>query len=152
VEQSVFDEVSDALRGMVPPALGPFRQRVHRYGIKIWFGSETPPREHYEAQVIGADHVEDANVLAVEVGFHSEYPRTAENDAVLAHLLACEARWRAVVGDEAIAGPFLGRPDDWRRVSETWPDPDLGDVELAVELAARLVDYVTALEPVRKER
>jgi hypothetical protein len=152
VEQSLFDEVSDALRGMVPSDLGPFRQRVHRNGIKIWFGSETPRREHYEAQVIGADHVDDATVLAVEVGFHAEYPRAGENDAVLAHLLACEARWRAVVGDEAIAGPFLGRPDDWRRVSETWPDPDLSDAELAVELAARLVDYVTALEPVLRDR
>jgi hypothetical protein len=34
-------------------------------------------------------------------------------------------------------------------VSETWADPDLGDPELAIELAASLADYITALEPAR---
>jgi hypothetical protein len=57
-----------------------------------------------------------------------------------------------VIGDEAVVGPFLGRPDVWRRVSETWPDPDLSDGDLALELAGRLTEYVTALEPVRRDR
>jgi hypothetical protein len=35
-------------------------------------------------------------------------------------------------------------------VSETWPDPDLGDPELGTEVALRLADYVLALEPVRR--
>ncbi len=102
--------------------------------------------------MIAADDVDDATVLALEVGFHAEYPQVADNEDVIAHLLRCEDRWRSVIGDEAVAGPFLGRPDVWRRVSETWPDPDLGDPDLAVELAARLTDYITALEPVRRDR
>jgi hypothetical protein len=152
MEQSLFDEVADALRGMVPEALGPVWHRAHRYGIKLWFGTETPSREHYEAQVISPDAVDDAKVLALEIGFHSEHPKLAENEQVIARLLTNERTWRKVVGKEAVVGPFLGRPDVWRRVSETWPDPDLGDVELPVELAARLVDYVTALEPARRTR
>ena len=65
--------------------------------------------------------------LAIEVGFHSEYPKAAENDAVIAHLVANEKRWRRLVGKEAQVGEFLGRADKWRRVSETWPDPNLSD-------------------------
>ena len=152
MEFSLFDEVADALLGMVPPDLGPLRHRARRYGIKVWFGSDMPHREHYEAQVISADAVEDATVLGLEVGFHSEHPQLSDNEQVLAQLMKCEARWRRTVGAEAVAGPFLGRPDVWRRISETWPDPDLGETELAFAIAARLTDYVTALEPVRRAR
>jgi hypothetical protein len=152
VDVSLFDEVGDALRGMIPHDLGPFRYRAHRYGIKVWFGSDAPRREHYEAQVISPDAVDDAEVLAVEVGFHAEHPAAADNDAVLAVLLRSEKKWRRVIGGDAVAGPFLGRADVWRRVSETWPDPDLGDAELPVELAARLVDYARALEPLLRTR
>jgi hypothetical protein len=152
VEPSLFDDVADALRGMIPPELGALRLRARRYGIKVWFGPEAPPREHYEAQVIGADAVSEAKILAIEVGFHVEHPKPADNNRVIAHLLEAEADWRPIIGDEAVAGAFLGRADTWRRVSETWPDPDLGDPELALELAARLVDYTTALEPARADR
>ena len=152
MELTLFDEVAYALRGMAPAELGELRLRAHRYGIKVWFGPATPPREHYEAQVIGPDNDEMARVLALEVGFHSEYAKTADNDAVIAHLRASEKRWRRVIGRAAVAGPFLGRPDVWRRVSETWPDPDLGDAELVVEVAARLTDYVTAFEPLLRDR
>ena len=44
----------------------------------------------------------------------------------------------------------LGRAANWRRVSETWIDPDLGDPELAFEIAARLTDYISAIEPARR--
>jgi hypothetical protein len=151
VDESLFDEVADALRGMIPVTLGPFHQRARRYGIKLWFGAATPQREHYEAQVIGADAVDDATVLALEVGFHAEHPQASDNEEVVAHLLGREKRWRAKVGKEPVVGPFLGS-DRWRRVSETWPDPNLGDTELPVAIATRLVDYVTALEPVLRER
>jgi hypothetical protein len=70
---------------------------------------------------------------------------------VLDRLVDQEAEWRPVIG-EAVAGPFLGRAKNWRRVSETWPDPDLGDPELAIEVAAQLADYITVLEPVRAAR
>jgi hypothetical protein len=152
MDESLFDEVADALRGMIPSTLGPFHQRPRRYGIKVWFGPQSPQREHYEAQVIGADADRAATVLTLEVGFHAEHPQKSDNDEVVAHLLGREKRWRSKVGKEAVVGPFLGRADVWRRVSETWPDPDLSDAELAVEIATRLVDYITALEPVLRTR
>jgi hypothetical protein len=145
----LFEEVCEALRGLVPPELGTFRHKTHRYGTKIWFGPVAPPKEHYEAQVVGARDVPEAEVLAIEVGFHSEYPKPADNDEVLAALLAAEGKWRSELGDEAVAGEFLGRADNWRRISETWSDPDLDDPELGTELAMRLLDYIEALEPWR---
>ena len=102
--------------------------------------------------MIGADYAEDATLLALEVGFHAEHPQVAENEAVIDSLRGSEARWRPMLGEEAIVGPFLGRPDRWRRVSETWPDPDLGEPDLAVEIAVRLADYMAALEPVLRGR
>ncbi len=148
VELNLFDAVAVNLRALLPAALGEPQVRAQRYGIKVWFGSATPTKEHYEAQVVGPRHVPEASTLALEVGFHAEHPKAADNAAVLERLTAQEKRWRKTLGDEAIAGPFLGRRDDWRRVSETWPDPDLGEEDLAFELAARLTDYITALEPI----
>ena len=52
----------------------------------------------------GADADRGRQFLAIEVGFHSEYPKAAENDAVIAHLLANEGRWRRAVGKEAQVG------------------------------------------------
>jgi hypothetical protein len=150
VELSVFEAVGALLPGMLPDGLGDVHQYAHKYGIKVWFDSAKPTREHYEAQVIGAKDVPEAKVLAIEVGFHAEHSKEAENEAVLAKLLATEKKWRKEVGKEAEATVFLGRAQHWRRVSETWPDPDLGDPELAFELAARLTDYITAIEPLRR--
>jgi hypothetical protein len=149
MESQLFEEVGDALRGMLPPDLGELRLRVRRYGIKVWFGPTDPPREHYEAQVIGADAVKEAKVLALEIGFHTEHSQVRDNTKVIEQLLACEKTWRPTVGKAAVVGPFLGRAKTWRRVSETWADPDLADPELAIELAASLADYITALEPAR---
>jgi len=152
VEPTLFDEVADVVRGVVGPDLGEVHLRARRYGLKVWFGAETPTREHYEAQVIGPQHVKEAKVLALEIGFHAENPKVADNDAVMARLLACEDTWRPALGKEPIAGPFLGRGDVWRRLSETWPDPDLDGHDLAIEVGVRLGDYVTALEPVVRSR
>jgi hypothetical protein len=152
VEDALFDDVADVMRGMTPAELGDLHCRAHRYGIKVWFGPEKPTREHYEAQIIGAKEVKQAKVLALEVGFHSEYAKPAENDAVINHLLASEKKWRRTLGKVAEVGPFLGRADNWRRVSETWADPDVSDEEMAMEIATRLVDYVSAIEPVRRTR
>ncbi len=145
----LFEEVCEALRGLVPAELGEFRHKTHRYGTKIWFGPPDAPREHYEAQVVGAKHVAEAEFLAVEVGFHSEHRKDTENEQVLAALVAQEKAWRPMLGDEAVAGEFLGA-DNWRRISETWPDPSLDDPELGTELAMRLLDYIEALEPIRR--
>jgi hypothetical protein len=150
VEQHVFDEVADAVVSLVPADLGDLRCRAHRYGIKLWFDTATPSREHYEAQVLGASVMDEAEVLALEVGFHAEHPDVARNEAVLTRMLGDERRWRRTLGVEAEAGPFLGRRDDWRRISELWPDPDLSDPLIAFEIATRLTDYITALEPSRR--
>jgi hypothetical protein len=149
---SLFDEVADALRAMVSGDLGAFHQRAHRYGIKCWFGPGQPTKEHYEAQVIAPRDVKGAKVLGLEIGFHAEYPKERENVVVVDHLLENEKRWRKRVGRDAVVGPFLGRRTDWRRISETWPDPDLEDGELVIEVATRLVDYINAIEPVRSLR
>ena len=148
---SLFDEVADMLRGIAPRELGDVHHRAHRHGIKVWFGSDTPLREHYEAQIIGPREAKDAKERALEIGFHSEYPNAADNDAVLDYLLAQGKRWRRRLGRDAEAGAFLGR-SDWRRVSETWPDPDLSDPEMVPEITDRLLAYITALEPVRRQR
>jgi len=150
VEGSVFEEVAGILPTLVPRELGELGISARRYGIKVWFGGGKPPRIHYEAQVIGPKEVPEATVLAVEVGFHTELPKADDNDEVLAGIRAAEKRWRKELGVEPVCGPFLGRANNWRRVSETWPDPDLSDPELPFELAARLTDYITALEPVRR--
>jgi hypothetical protein len=152
VDLSAFEAASALLPGMLPPELGTPRQHAHRYGVKVWFDTEKPTKEHYEAQVLGAKDVPGAKILAIEVGFHSEHSKEAENEKVVAALLADEKRWRKAIGKEAEATVFLGHAQHWRRVSETWNDPDLGDPDLAFEVAARLTDYITAIEPVRRSK
>jgi hypothetical protein len=142
----LFEQVADGLHALVPPEVGPWRQRNHRWGIKVWAGgTATPPRAHLEAQVVAARNVPGASVLGLEVGFHAEHADPAANDAALAAVLADEPTWRELLGDEAVAGPFLGTDRGWTRLSETWPDPDLDDLDLAFEVAARLTDYLLAL-------
>ena len=143
----LFEQVADGLHALLPDELGAWRQRNHRWGLKLWFGTtDRPGREHYEAQVVGARHVPGATVLALEVGFHAEHPDPAANTAVVDRL---GTSWRRHLGADVVAGPFLGHDGGWLRVSETWADPDLSDPELALELAARLTDYAAALEPLR---
>lgn len=148
VELEVFDQVADAVRALVPAELGALRTAPRRWGIKVWFDAEDCPREHYEAQVVGARHVPEAEVLAVEVGFHAEHPKPADNAAAMAPLLAATAGWREALGPQAVAGDFLGR-SGWQRLSETWADPDLSDPEACFEIADCLASYITALEPLR---
>ncbi len=149
MELPLFDEVADLVHTMVPDQLGTLRTRSHRRGLKLWFDTEKPGREHYEAQLLSRRHVDDSDGMAVEIGFHSEHRDEGRNDEVAATLGRCEATWRAELGEEAELGPFLGATN-WRRLSECWIEPDLDDPELAFELAARLVDYVSIIEPLRR--
>jgi hypothetical protein len=149
MELALFEGVAEACRSLVPPDLGELQLRPRAYGLKVWIGPVEPPRDHYEAQVVGARHVPGADYLAIEIGFHLEHRTKEENDAALDALVRRERTWRKALGPEAVAGPFIGRPEDWRRISEVWVDPDLGDPELALDLALRLTDYVTAIEPLR---
>lgn len=148
MELGLFDQVSDALRGLVPEELGELRIGARQWGIKVWFDVDVCPREHYEAQVVGAKHVQGARVLALELGFHAEHPKPSDNDDAVEPLLRAEATWRTALGESAVAGPFLGR-EGWQRVSEIWADPDLSDPEVCFEIADRLAEYIVALEPLR---
>jgi hypothetical protein len=152
-DPSPFEAAADALATLLPAELGEWHTRAHRWGVKLWFGAgDRPAREHYEAQLVNARFVAGAAALGIEVGFHAEHAKPAENDAVMATLLANEQRWRKLLDGPVEAGPFLGRADEWRRISETWADPDLADPDLPLELAGRVVDYVEALEPLRRKR
>jgi hypothetical protein len=142
MDHSGFDEVREAVMGSVASALGRPRSSVHRGGLKVWFGESK--REHYEAQLIRLD-----DQVVLEVGFHAEHAKPAENDTATAVLAASEPVWRPALGSEPVIGPFLGRPG-WSRVSETWPAPDLEDVDEVIEVAARLAEYINALEPCRR--
>lgn len=147
IDRSLFDDVAHAIRGILPAGGEQAHMTYHRYGIKVWLGQAT--KEHYEGQVIGRQHCPGARTLAIEVGFHCEHPTESENEAIIARLCRSEKKWRRRLGNDVVVGPFLGRADHWRRISETWPDPDLGDPELVFQLAGRLTDYVQALEPYR---
>jgi hypothetical protein len=142
MERSFFHQVQDVFEGFVSDVAGELHATAHKRGLKVWYDDAT--REHYEAQLIRLD-----GEVALEVGFHAEYPKVGENEAVLARLLDDESTWRRELGDEPEAGPFLGA-DRWRRISETWEAPDPDDVDAAIEIAARLADYVTGLEPLRR--
>ena len=149
MEQPLFEQVGEAARSMTPPELGVFRSRSHRRGIKVWFDTEKAGREHFEAQILSRRHVDGTEGMALEVGFHAEHREEEKNDAVIKLLNKRSNTWRKALGKEAEVGLFFGA-DRWRRVSEVWFEPDLDDPELAFEVAARLVDYVSVIEPARR--
>ena len=150
MELGLFEEVADLVRALTPDELGEVRSKAHRRGIKVWFDTATTPKEHYEAQVLPRRHVDGREGMALEVGFHSEHPDRAKNETVLEALSESETTWRKDLGPEAEAGAFFGA-DNWCRISEAWIEPDLDEPELAFEVASRLVDYLTALEPRRSQ-
>ncbi|WP_329520634.1 hypothetical protein [Spirillospora sp. NBC_01491] len=147
-EWELFDQVGEVVRGTTPTELGDLHLRVHPRGVKAWFDTPEPGREHYEAQLINADLLPQARTRALEIGFHAEHRAETDNDAALTRLTAAEPRWRPQLGTAPVAGPFIG-PATWRRVSETWLDPDLDGPDIAIEIGVRLVDYMRALEPHR---
>jgi hypothetical protein len=142
VERSFFHQVLDAFEGFAADVDGELHSFAHRRGLKVWYDNAN--REHYEAQLVRLD-----GEVAFEVGFHAEYPKPAPNQQLLERLVAREDEWRSELGDEAVAGEFLGS-NVWRRISEVWEPPDPDVVDAAIEVAARLADYVIALEPLRR--
>lgn len=142
MEQSFFDQVRDVFEGFVIEVGGTQHATAHSRGLKVWYDDAT--REHYEAQLIRVE-----GGTALEVGFHAEHPKVGENEALLTRLLDSERVWRRALGDEPEAGVFIG-VDRWRRISEIWDEPDPDDIDGAIEIAARLADYVSVLEPLRR--
>lgn len=147
----MFDQVADGVRALVPVDLGALRTQARRWGLKAWFDAEECPRVHYEAQVVSAKHVAEAEYLVIEIGFHVEHPRPSDNEATMAPLRTDEEAWRDALGPHAVLGPFLGH-SSWLRLSETWSDPDLSDPEVCFEIADCLAGYILAVEPLRTDR
>lgn len=143
VERSFFEWVFDAFEGFAGDVDGHLHSSSHRRGLKVWY--DDAKKEHYEAQLIRLEN----DGVGLEIGFHSEYPKPEQNDAVLAKLVAQETSWRKELGDEPEAGEFIGS-DRWRRISEVWEAPDPDDPEATLEIAARLADYVITIEPLRR--
>ena len=148
MELPLFEQVADLVRIMVPEELGTPRLRTHRRGIKVWFETDKPPRQHYEAQLLARRHVDGADGTALEIGFHAEERDLELNTAAIGHIVRTEKTWRAILGPAAEVAQFYDAPD-WRRVSEAWLEPDLDDPELVFEIASRLIDYLEAIEPAR---
>lgn len=145
----MFDEAAELVLVMTPDELGEVHVRAHRRGVKVWFDSANPTKEHYEAQLLSRRYVDGRDGMALEVGFHIEHKDVGRNTALLERIVDHERAWRRVLGDEPEAAVFFGA-ENWRRVSEAWLEPDVDDPELAFEVAARLVDYVTTIEPLRR--
>jgi hypothetical protein len=145
VERSFFEHVLDAFESFVDDDLGEPQSSWHRRGLKIWFGPADgrSAREHYEAQLIRVE-----GGAALEIGYHAEYRSPAENQEALDRLVG-RPSWKKALGKEAESGPFIGM-SDWRRISEIWEPPDPDDPEAPIEVAARLADYVDAIEPLRR--
>src|SRR6266480_2899347 len=93
-----FDEAADALVGFLPPRWRHFSSRVPSRNLKAWYGGDG--REHYELQLLSSKRR--------EIGFHAEHRERARNEEVLARLLEQEPAWRAALGDDVVAGTFVG--------------------------------------------
>ena len=146
MERGFFEHVFDVVESLLGHDHGEVHGSAHRRGVKVWFGTTDgrAAKEHYEAQLIRVD-----GEPALEIGFHAEHRDPKQNTICLDGLLGVEKRWRTALGAEAEAGPFLGM-DEWVRISEVWEPPDPDDPEAPMEVAARLADYVDAIEPLRQ--
>lgn len=142
MEPTFFHQVQDVFESFVIDVAGTLHSAAHGRGLKVWYDDAT--REHYEAQLVRVD-----GKVVLEVGFHAEHPKAEKNEAVLNRLLDAEHVWRRELGGEPEAGVFIGA-ERWRRISEVWEEPDPDDVDIAIEIAARLADYVSVLEPLRR--
>jgi hypothetical protein len=140
--RAFYEDVADALMGFLPPSLRDFGYYRTNSNLKVWYGDEG--REHYEVQILKHN-----KKIVLEIGFHAEHKDKARNEDAMQRLARVEKRWRGKLGSSPEVGPFIGHQSGtWRRVSEMWDATD--DPELAVDAAARLADYITVLEPIRK--
>ncbi len=141
MSREFFEQVADALVGLLPVELGPCSTQLTSGNIKVWFGDEK--REHYEAQFLRDGRF--------EIGFHSEHRAAERNEALVSRLSEAEDEWHELLGDDTTAGQFVGgESSPWRRLSEVDTAPRTLDVDAALEVADRLVAYAEALEPIRR--
>ena len=138
-----FEQVRDGLVTALDGRFADVGGYAHGFGLKLTFGDGERTKEHYEAQLVRGRR---DGAIELEIGFHSEYPKAQRNDEVLRRLVAHERKWRKILGNDPVVGPFLGN-DRWRRISETWEQYDFRDLELPFEVTDRLVQYVEVFEP-----
>jgi hypothetical protein len=153
--RAFFEQARDALVGFLPPEWRDFGSYFTSRNLKVWFEPER--KEHYEVQLISRHALQAARrrtrTTVLEVGFHAEHTDAARNDDVLARLERSSKRWRKVLGDEPEVDAFVGMQSGaWRRVSELWEGDDVIEPEAAIEAAARLAEYIRAIEPVRRAK
>lgn len=149
MSRAFFADVADALRGFLPRELRAFNAAASGRNVKVWFGADR--HEHYEVQLIAPAAVRASGRparRALEVGFHLEHPSARANEEALDRVRRAER----AIGGEAESGAFVGRPSPWLRLSELWHDGDLTSPEAAIEAAARLAEYIAAIEPLRARR
>lgn len=72
MERTFFHQVRDVFEGFAIDAAGTLHTSVHGRGVKVWYDDAT--REHYEAQLVRVE----GDVL-LEIGFHAEHPKAADN-------------------------------------------------------------------------
>jgi hypothetical protein len=142
--RSFLDEAEEGLVSFLPPVPKGSSRRITRSSANIRVLLPPEDAEHYELQLL-----EGPKGLRIEIGFHAEHRAPERNEAALAVLTDAEDQWREVLGDAPEAGPFLGRPRPWRRVSEVWDDTAGFEDGVAVEAAERLAEYVEVFEPIR---
>lgn len=139
IKRNFFDDVHDAVEGALVGSDAALNVKTHERGCKVWFGDET--KEHYEAHLVrvGGD-------IVLEVGFHCEHRERATNLAAISRLTATST-WRDELGEEPVAGDFIGNKT-WQRISEVWPFDD--EPDLAIDVGLRLAEYVVVIEALRQ--
>ena len=94
MEESLFDDVGDILLGSAPPGWARAGSVPIATGSRSGSVRRRRPVSTTKRRWSARRRSKGASVLALEVGFHSEHPQEAENDAVIAHLKANERGWR----------------------------------------------------------
>lgn len=150
MEPDLFALIAEVTRSLSNDGLGDMHSRAHKYGTKVWFDAERPPPSHFEAQVMGRRDIDGETGIAVEIGWHGEARSEQDNERTLQALMDRERQWRKPLGIEAEPGEFFNATR-WRRLSETWLEPDLSVQGVDLEIGSRLADYVNALQPVLKD-
>jgi len=130
-------QVADELPSMLPPSHREYSAEHWGRCFKIWYGEKGL---HFEVQFLRNGRL--------EIAFHMESDQKT-NESVNADLEAAQTRIRRALGDDP---EFFAHGPRWRALREVWSGGDLRSEEAAVEAAARLAAYVTAIRPLLPAR
>lgn len=130
--RSFLRQVADELPTHLPPKYRDYDSEQWGRYLKVWFSDQ---KIHFEVQFLRNGRL--------EIGLHFESDR-ATNERLATALEGKESRIRRSLGEAVRFGSHGPR---WRSVAERWSGGDLRGEEAATEAAARLAEYVVALEP-----